>query len=268
MFKRQTINLFNLIQRHSYATSAESVKLVLPSAIAEPPKYVLATLRSFPSLEPHSVVPVSSEFLNTPLRRDILWRALIKEADCARVGASNPPGRSDHKFSRRKLMKQKGNGRARVGDANSPIRINGARAHARTAPNDFTTELPKQLYANAFRVALSEYYRKGSLFIVGGEGDQVRQHDSFGLEIPTSDYHSLTQFVKSHQFDNLNLLFITSDYNKVENLSKAIYHYPSTRVDLKTPEELEVREILKANRVIIDKLALENLAVKYADKYL
>ncbi|OUM52932.1 hypothetical protein BVG19_g2166 [[Candida] boidinii] len=264
--------------RATYATSTSSATTttneniiqqqtndILPNATI-PPNYVLTTLRSFPSLEPHSIFPVHSKLFNLPLRRDILWSAVVMELDNRRVGASNPPGRSDHKFSRHKLFKQKGTGRARVGDANSPIRWRGAYALARTAPNDFSTTLPSKLYRLAYRIALSDYYKNNKLFIIGekmkNNEDQIeniltnKSNDSFNLEISKTDsVHSLFKFNKIHNFKDLNLLFIPNNYDNCENLIKIIEKF-GKKANIIRKEDIQIRDLLKANRIFMEKDAL------------
>ncbi|KAG7839551.1 hypothetical protein KL942_003162 [Ogataea angusta] len=232
---------------------------------AIPPTYTLATLRAFPSLEPHAVFPVHNAFLNAPIRRDVLWLAVVMELDNRRVGASNPPGRSDHKFSRHKLLPQKGSGRARVGDANSPIRFRGAYALARTAPNDFSTDLPQKVYDMAYRIALSSAYKAGKLFVVGEHeavGSELLPGDSFNLELTHSHPRALDTFVAKHGFSKLNVLFIPGEYDPEANLAKAVSRY-GDKVRILRKEDVEVRDLLKADRLVVAKDALVYFAAKY-----
>ncbi|AWU76865.1 hypothetical protein CAS74_000798 [Pichia kudriavzevii] len=254
------------------ATSTE----IFPNAI-KPSGFSIATLRSFPSLEPHSIFPVHNVLVNQPLRRDILWLAAVMELDNKRVGASNPPGRSQHKFSRHKLFKQKGTGRARVGDANSPIRFRGAYALARHAPNDFSTDLPTKVYHYAYRVALSDAFRRGKLFIIGEDSqfrerlqqetglaaNEIKESDSFNLEIPTTDSLAMSRFVKEHHAEKHNLLFVANDYFKVSNLRESVLRYPSKKLTVLQKDEVQVRDILKAHKIFIEKEAFNYFAAKY-----
>lgn len=247
----------------------------LPNA-QKPSEFSIATLRSFPSLEPHSIFPVHNKLINVPLRRDILWLSVVMELDNRRVGSSNPPGRSEHKFSRHKLFKQKGTGRARVGDANSPIRFRGAYALARSAPNDFSTELPNKVYYLAYRTALSDAFRKGKLFIIGkdesfinkfeekiGTKETIKSGDEFNLEIKTTESLAMSKFIKSHNLEKLNLLFIADDYFSVSNLRKSILRFPSSKLRILQKDEVEVRDLLKANKIFIEKPAFDYFAAKY-----
>lgn len=248
-----------------FATRSPLREGALFSNASKQAPYALATLRSFPSLEPHSMFPVHSVVVNSPLRRDVLWLAVVMELDNRRVGASSPPGRSQHKFSRRKLFKQKGTGRARVGDANSPIRYRGAQALARQAPNDFSTDLPRKVYDLAYRSAISDAFRKNRLFVVGNDSatlPRLLQGDSFGLEICTPESTAINRFVKTHDFEKRSLLFIVDDYLQVPNLRQATFHYPSSKVLVKQKDEVEVRDILKAQRIFVEKGAFDYIVEK------
>ncbi|ODV82115.1 ribosomal protein L4 [Suhomyces tanzawaensis NRRL Y-17324] len=227
--------------------------------IAQPPKYTLASLRTFPSLEPQSFVPLPATFLDAPLRRDFLWSAVVYEADKARVGSGNVPTKGDKPFSNRKLHPQKGTGRARVGDANSPIRDNGIKAHGIKAGHDWSTELPSKIYSRGFQTALSEQYRNGKLFIIGG--DKVPEYDQSILDFKYSNGETTRQFVDAHDLDRLSLLFITDAQR--DNLLEST-EVIGKKADVLVKEAVEVRDILKANRVYIELPALQWLISKYS----
>lgn len=222
-----------------------------PFKVATPPKYTLASLRSFPSLEPHLFVPLPALFFTTPLRRDFLWQAVVYEADGARVGSGNVPTKGDKPFSNRKLYPQKGTGRARVGDANSPTRDNGLKAHGIKAGHDWLTELPNKIYAKGYQQAFAEQYKAGKLFIVGAEGAEF---DGAQCEFPYNHQIQAQQFVDAHGLDKLSLLFITDVARP--NLIEATESL-GKKADVLFKEAVEVRDILKANRVYIELPALQ-----------
>ncbi|SMN17828.1 similar to Saccharomyces cerevisiae YML025C YML6 Mitochondrial ribosomal protein of the large subunit [Maudiozyma saulgeensis] len=235
-----------------------------------PPAYTLATLRVFPSLEPLSCIPISTSVLGVPLRRDILWRAVVHENDNRRVGASNPPGRSENGYSRHKILPQKGSGNARVGDANSPTRHKGGVALARNAPNDYTTDLPNKVYHLAFRTALSHQYKEGNLFIIGNMNSikPTSETDSNKLDIEINDGKTkpnfssvmFKKFLKEHEYEGKRLLFITSDTRP--GLLKYTDMYKN-RVDVVQQEGVEVNDLLKASKIFIEEDALKYLAEEF-----
>ncbi|CCF57549.1 hypothetical protein KAFR_0C05580 [Kazachstania africana CBS 2517] len=235
-----------------------------------PPKYTLASLRAFPSLEPLTYIPVSTEVLGLPLRRDVLWQAIVFENDNKRVGSSNPPGRSTNGYSRHKLRPQKGSGKARLGDANSPMLHKGGRALARTAPHDYTTKLPRKLYSLAFNTALSYQYEKGNLYVIGDASnvDPINLNDVNKLDIPvfpetTAKYRSslFKKFLQEHKLNGKRLLFITTE-NRNDLLRYSDYY--KQKVDVIQKEGVEVNDLLKASKIFIELEAFQYLAEQHA----
>lgn len=244
--------MYQAVRRLATATTSFNIR--------EPPKYVLGSLRTFPSLEPHGFIPLPNDFLNLPTRRDFLWSAIVYEADKARVGSGNAITKSDQLFSHKKLRPQKGSGKARTGDANSPHRDNLIKAHAITAPHDWSTKLPKKIYNKAMATALSEQYKSGKLYIVG-QNETTKFNNENEMPILDFNYHypeTMKQFVSSHNLNKLNLLFITDGQR--DNLLQASY---GKKMDVLVKESVEVRDILKANRVYIELPALQWFMSKY-----
>lgn len=227
-------------------------------ATGVPPKFTLASLRSFPSLEPHTFAPYPAKFLNQPLRRDFLWSAVVYEADKARVGSGYVPTKGDKWFSNRKLHPQKGTGRARVGDANSPIRDNGLKAHGIKAPHDWSTKLPQKVYSRAIRTAFSDQYRNGKLFVIGGE--TASEGDVAVTDFKYTYPEQMRQFVEQHNLEHLQLLFITDGQR--DNLLSASEDM-GKKCDVLVKEAVEVRDLLKANRIYIEELALNWFVGRY-----
>lgn len=191
------------------------------------------------------------------------------ENDNKRVGSSNPPGRSENGYSRRKLLPQKGSGRARAGDANSPTRHNGARALARTAPNDYTTILPAKIYSQAITNALSHQYRSGNLFVIGGANtlSKTNELDLNELEIvptspeaPTGDI-VFEKFLQEYNLQKKKLLFIVSEPR--DGLLQHTERFKDT-VDIVQQEVVDVNDLLKANKIFIELESLEYLTVTHS----
>lgn len=237
----------------------------------QPPSYTLAQLRDFPSLAPQSFIPLPTWFFRTeqPTRRDLLWNAVVYEADADRVGSNYVTLKSDKPYSGRKLRPQKGTGRARLGTGNSPHLDNEVKAHAIKGPHDWSTDLNKKQYDQAMQVALTSQYKQGNLFVTQNEC-QFKQSN---LEVAQS-------FVSTHRLEQLSMLFITDGERenlsqsmrqffisdkKLENLSKPekIKALRKLKGRVLSKEEVQVRDILKANRVFVERPALEWLIAKY-----
>jgi large subunit ribosomal protein L4 len=147
-----------------FATFLPQSKAYAPNG-QSPESQVLTTIYSWPALEPLRFESYSSNHLSLPLRRDILHRAVIYEGDKTRQGTASTKWRKDVHGSNRKVLPQKGTGRARAGDSKSPIRKGGGVAFG-PHPRDFSTGLQRKVYDLAWRTALSYRYNRGELTVV------------------------------------------------------------------------------------------------------
>jgi large subunit ribosomal protein L4 len=83
----------------------------------------------------------------------------------ARAGTHKTKVRSEVAGSGKKLWKQKGTGRARVGSVRSPIWRHGGTVHG-PQPRDYSYSLPRKMALGALRSALSAKLRDGELKVV------------------------------------------------------------------------------------------------------
>jgi large subunit ribosomal protein L4 len=213
------------------------------------------TLHDFPSFEPTSFVTYPSTHLQMPLRKDILHRAVIYEGDMTRQGTASTKYRSEVHGSNRKIRPQKGTGAARLGDKKSPMLKGGGVAFG-PKPRDFSTELPRKVYDQAWRTAISYRYRKGELILVDGE-----------LEIDVAE-GSLERYMKDLlAWQNMGraggrTLFVTAerrhnlfDALEGENMGR---HARALEADY-----VDVKDMLELGRVVIERDALEMLLLEH-----
>lgn len=218
-------------------------------------KSAQCTLHDFPSFEPTSFVSYPSTHLLMPLRKDILHRAVIYEGDMTRQGTASTKYRSEVHGSNRKIRPQKGTGSARLGDKKSPMLKGGGVAFG-PKPRDFSTELPRKIYDQAWRTALSYRYRKGELILVDGEVD---------LDVADGALQRYMRDLLTWQ--NMGngggrTLFVTSE--RRENLFEALdgekmgRHARALEVDF-----VDVKDMLEMGRVVIERDALEELFLSH-----
>lgn len=198
---------------------------LLPGLV-NPGTHTLVTTRSFPSLEPNSMIPVPVRSLFLPLRKDTLFAAKYFEENSLKIGEI-VLGRSNWKFSRRKLAPQKHTGRARVGDGNSHIRLNGASAFGRDIPNNPNTEINLTDYQLAFNTAMSYQYKMGKLFVIGENYGDVEAQFSKVPEHDSIDFNSIPESLKLEDItEEENYLMILKKFIKahdVEILPKVLF---------------------------------------------
>ncbi|KAK6078332.1 54S ribosomal protein yml6, mitochondrial [Seiridium cupressi] len=222
------------------------------------------TIFNFPSYEPQRLEAWSSKHLNLPLRRDILHLAVVYEGDNTRQGTASSKTRWEVRGSGRKLYAQKGLGRARVGDAQSPLRKGGGKTFG-PKPRDFGTKLNRKVYDLAWRTALSYRYRRGELVVC---------QDGMELPLPTE----LEQLVSNGQIRNEELIngfkarwvkqvlernewgrqngrstIITGSWR--DNLFEAMDLVPNYGRALDV-DDVDVKDLLETGRLVVERSAL------------
>jgi len=95
----------------------------------------------------------------------LLYEAVRHERAGVRSGTAKTKTRHEVSGSGKKLWKQKGTGRARMGSIRSPIWRHGGTAHG-PVPRDYSYKLPRKMVLGALRSALSAKLRDGELKIV------------------------------------------------------------------------------------------------------
>lgn len=209
---------------------------------------VSATVYSFPKFEPLYSQQYPSSHLHLPLRKDLLHKAVVYEADNERgFSTAATKHRFEIRGSKRKLRPQKGTGRARLGDRSSPMLVGGGRAFDKK-PRDFSTDLPRKMYDIAWRTALSYRYRKGQLIVV----------DHLDFE-PSSLWITGVLERLGWNKENGKSLFVTrersSSKNPVDTQKEHLRN--SGQGALETMDAVDIRDILKLSRVVIEKRALD-----------
>src|SRR5246127_793637 len=99
------------------------------------------------------------------VNEDLLWEAVKHYRAGQRAGTHKTKGRWEVAGSGKKLWKQKGTGRARIGSIRSPIWRHGGTVHG-PVPRDYSYSLPRKMQLGALRSALSAKLRDGELKVV------------------------------------------------------------------------------------------------------
>jgi large subunit ribosomal protein L4 len=86
----------------------------------------------------------------------------------ARQGTRAQKARGDINKSHRKPWRQKGTGRARAGQANSPLWRGGGRIFPSTPDEDFSQKLNRKMYRAGIAAILSQLVREDRLAVIDG----------------------------------------------------------------------------------------------------
>ena len=157
-----------------------------------------------------------------------------------RKGLASSKTRGEVRGSTRKLYKQKGTGRARVGSARAPIRRGGGKAHGPTR-RDFATSFNRRQRKMALRVVLSQKLREGRLTVV-----------------PSLDVEPRTRVVAAalRKRDMASALFVDDVIE--EGLRRAVANAP--RVDALPQIGANVYDILRRDHLVLSESAAFSLA--------
>jgi large subunit ribosomal protein L4 len=112
-----------------------------------------------------STVEVADDVFGAEVNQALLYEAVRHFTAGNRAGTHKVKTRREVEGSGKKLWKQKGTGRARVGSVRSPIWRHGGTVHG-PVPRDYSYSLPKKMMKGALRSALSAKVRDGELKVV------------------------------------------------------------------------------------------------------
>ena len=191
-------------------------------------------------------VQLADDVFGLEVRQDILHRMVRYQQLKAMAGTHDVKHRSEGSRTGRKFVKQKGSGGARHGDRKAPQFRGGGRAFGPT-PRSHAIDLPKKVRALALKHALSSKAKSGSLIVV----DSIAQ-----TEAKTAGLLAI--------FGNLawtNALII--DGAAVDqNFALSARNIP--HIDVLPIQGINVVSILKREKLVLTKAALEALEARFA----
>jgi len=190
---------------------------------------------------PHeSLVVLNPSVFNHPIRRDILHLCVIYHLDSLRQGSASTKTRGEVRGSGIKIRPQKGTGKARLGDGQSPMLRGGGVAFG-PKPRDFSTKLPRKVIEMGMRVALSAKVKERRLGL-------VERHDW-----PSGKTNTL-----AHRIDYLGwrkTLLVTGEDKFPVGLERAGRNLKM--VGMITANKLNVYDVVKWQRVVMDVAAVD-----------
>src|SRR5579871_3090892 len=108
---------------------------------------------------------LADDVFGAEVNEALLYEAVRQYQAGQRAGTHKTKVRAEVAGSGKKLWKQKGTGRARMGSVRSPIWRHGGTVHG-PVPRDYSYKLPRKMVLGALRSALSAKVRDGELKVV------------------------------------------------------------------------------------------------------
>ena len=174
----------------------------------------------------------------------VIHRAVVAELDNRRRYTAHTKGRSDVRGSGAKLYRQKGTGRARAGDAQSPTRYGGGTwGGPKTKPARFGKRINRKEARAAFDGALSAKAADGEVYVV----------DSLAFDKPSTK--GARELLKNMEVQGPVLVVLTED-----DANAALSFRNLPKVTVTGPREYGVYELLRARELVFSRAAYSKLA--------
>ena len=108
---------------------------------------------------------LNDEVFGGRVKRDLIWQSVVQQNAAERRGTHATKNRALVSGSGKKPWRQKGTGRARVGEIRNPLWRKGGTVFG-PQPRSYAFELPKKVRRGALAAALAQKAQDGALVIV------------------------------------------------------------------------------------------------------
>jgi large subunit ribosomal protein L4 len=188
-------------------------------------------------------VELADAVFGAEVNEALLYEAVRHYLAGRRAGTHKTKTRHEVAGSGRKLWKQKGTGRARMGSVRSPVWRHGGTVHG-PVPRDYSYKLPRKMALGALRSALSAKLRDGELTVVS----------AFQFTDPKSK--QVAKALKTIDGAAKKILLVES----VENRNLELGARNIAGVELVRSHEVHPYHLLGAKRVLLSRDAAEKLS--------
>ena len=179
----------------------------------------------------------------------IVHRSLVRQLNNARQGTASSKTRSEVRGGGRKPWRQKGTGRARAGSIRSPLWRGGGVIFG-PKPRDFSTKMNRKERRLALRTAFSSRL------------EDVIAVENFGSELERPKTKEVIAALKRWGIESgVKVLLILKEVPENVNLSTRNI----ANVKLIKATNLNVRDVLHANKIVVTTDALEQIQEVYSD---
>ena len=177
------------------------------------------------------------------VNEDLLWEAVKHYRAGQRAGTHKTKARWEVSGSGKKLWKQKGTGRARIGSIRSPLWRHGGTVHG-PQPRSYDYTFPRKKLLGALRSALAAKFADGKLIVVNAFDVKEPKTKEFRKALDALKVESTVLIVETPKHENRNLELSGRNIDGLE---------------LVRGNEVHPYHLLRYDRVIFSQPALEKL---------
>lgn len=188
---------------------------------------------------------LADSFTHAEVNTAVVHQCVVAYLANQRRGTASTKSRSEVAGSGRKLYRQKGTGRARVGDAGSPIRVHGGVAFG-PKPRSYRQHTPKQVRRLGLKSALADRFQNEQCVLI----------EDFTLERPRTK--EIVSVLNALNLEG-KVLFVLGEHNP--NIYLSLRNIP--QVNSCTWDMLNVYEVLWHDKLVITERAAEKLEAKF-----
>lgn len=186
---------------------------------------------------------LADSVFNAPVNEHLLYESVRHYLAGLRRGTAKTKVRGEVEGSGKKLWRQKGTGRARMGSIRSPLWRHGGTVHG-PVPRDYSYRLNRKMILGALRSALSAKLRDGELKVVAGW--TLADHKT----------RTMAEVLKNLQADRTVLLVNTNEPNR--NLELGSRNLPG--VKLVATRDVTTYDLLAHKTVLMSEAAAKKLS--------
>jgi large subunit ribosomal protein L4 len=182
------------------------------------------------------------------INKQLLHDAVVMYEANRRVGTVRTKSRGEVAGSTKKLFRQKGTGRARMGPKRTPIRRGGGMAFAKR-PKDWSYRMPKKAVKLATRMALLSKFQDGEAIVL----------DSLSVDQPKTKV--IADMLKALGVDKQGCLLAIRENDAL--VWKSARNIPTLRVS--PARELNAYDLLHQKRLVVTREAMDLLRQPESD---
>ncbi|KAL0487791.1 ribosomal protein L4 [Acrasis kona] len=189
-------------------------------------------------------------FFDCKPRKDILYLHIVWQLACRRQGTHKTKYKHEVAYTKKKMYRQKGTGRARHGNKTAPTFMKGGHAHPKR-PRDYSYHLNRKVRLLALRMALTTKYQQGKLIII--DDLTLDSHKTFLSKA------YLLNMIPTPVAMNGGVHILDGEVDKNFETSSWNLNW----VDYLNVDEISVYEMMRRNRLILTTSALKKLEERF-----
>ncbi|NQX84067.1 MAG: 50S ribosomal protein L4 [Mycoplasmataceae bacterium] len=208
----------------------------------------MASIKQFDVLgKEQESISLKDEIFSIQPHEQAMFDCVLHENANTRQATSKVKTRGEVRGGGRKPWKQKHTGNARQGSIRSPQWKGGGTVFGPSGVQNHDLKINKKVKKLAYKSALSQQVKDESIIAI----------KDLKFDKPTTkDFVKMLENIK---INDKKLLFIID--SQLENVVKSGRNIQN--VEFKTPSTVQVRDILKAQKIIVTKESVQNLEGRY-----